>query len=314
MRHRRTRPGSRRVWVPILAAVAILSLISGVHPAYSWDSRTHMLIARLAVAALPPSPLAQAMAANEALLERDAVAPDFDLKRRYGHAEEIRHYIDLENFGPNPLDQLNPDLATMRQRYGDRTLERAGTLPWTIEITAGDVANAWRQGDCAKVIQMSGYLAHYVGDASQPLHSTKYYDGYPGDAGVHRRLESAADHEVPSLENEARPHVHISKIDSVWTVTIDEIRDANALIPEVLQSDRAVRAKSDHDWRAYDRDLMCREGTMIAGQVAAASSALASIWLYEWSQAGSPAACATTLSSNRLHNRNNSYLLAVSLR
>jgi hypothetical protein len=58
-----------------------------------------MLIARLAVAALPSSPLAQAMAANEALLERDAVAPDFDLKRRYGRAEEIRHYIDLETSG-----------------------------------------------------------------------------------------------------------------------------------------------------------------------------------------------------------------------
>jgi hypothetical protein len=85
--------------------------------------------------------------------------------------------------------------------------------------------------------------------------------------------------------------VRLVKIDSVWTTTIDEIRDANELIPVVIQSDRAVRASSGRDWQVYDHDLMSREGTMIAGQVAAASSVLSSIWLYEWSQAGHPAAC-----------------------
>jgi hypothetical protein len=287
----RTWPGSRRVRMRIFAVVAAVAFGFAARPAYSWDSRTHMLIAKLAVAALPSSPLAQTLAANEALLEHDAVAPDVELKRRYGHAEEIHHYIDLENFGPNPLAQLNPDFNQMRRRYGDRTLDRSGTLPWTIEATATGLQNAWRAGDCAKAIQLSGYLAHYVGDASQPLHSTRYYDGSPDDRGVHSRLESAVDHEVPWVEAQARPHVRLVKIDSVWTTTIDEIRDANELIPVVIQSDRAVRASSGRDWQVYDHDLMSREGTMIAGQVAAASSVLSSIWLYEWSQAGHPAAC-----------------------
>jgi Zinc dependent phospholipase C len=292
----RTWPGSRRVRMRISTVVAtvVLGFGCGARPAYSWDSRTHMLIARLAVAALPSSPLAQTLATNEALLEHDAVAPDVELKRRYGHAEEIHHYIDLENFGPNPLADLNPDFTLMRQRYGDRVLERSGTLPWTIEATSAGLQNAWRTGDCAKAIQLSGYLAHYVGDASQPLHSTRYYDGYPGDKGVHSRLESAVDHEVPWVDAHARPQVHVAKIDSVWTTTIDEIRNANALIPQVIQSDRAVRASAGREWQTYDRDLMTREGTMIAGQVAAASSALSSIWLYEWSQAGRPAACVNT--------------------
>lgn len=260
-------------------------------PAHAWDSRTHMLIARLAIGALSPSPLAQALTANQPLIERDAVAPDFELKRRYGHAEAIHHYIDLEDFGPNPFTELNPDLAIMQRRYGAQTLDRSGTLPWTIEGTAAGVQQAWRARDCSKMLELSGYLAHYVGDASQPLHSTRYYDGYPGDAGVHSRLESAVDHEVPEVAETARPQIHLTKIDSVWTTTIAEIKDANALIPQVIRSDRAVRAETGSDWKSYDNALMRREGTMIARQIAAASSVLASIWLYEWTQAGSPAAC-----------------------
>jgi hypothetical protein len=257
-----------------------------------------MLIARLAVGALPPSPLARIMTADEPLLEQDAVAPDFALKRLYGHAEEIRHYIDLEYFGPNPLAALDPDLATMRRRYGVRTLERSGTLPWTIESTASAVAAAWRAGDCAQMIRRSGYLAHYVGDASQPLHSTRYYDGYPGDAGVHHRFEGAVDHDVRKVERAARPQVRAAKIDSVWAAEIAEIAAANALVPEVIRSDRTARVEAAGDSRTYDRALMRSEGAMIAGQIAAASSALASIWLYEWTQAGSPAVC--TGGSSRL--------------
>jgi hypothetical protein len=36
---------------------------------------------------------------------------------------------------------------------------------------------------------------------------------------------------------------------------------------------------------------MAADSPMIARQVADAASVLASIWLYEWKQAGSPAAC-----------------------
>jgi len=256
-----------------------------------------MLIARLAVSALPPSPLTRTLTVNEPLLEHDAIAPDFELRRVYGHAEEIRHYIDLENFGPHPFTELNPDLSAMRRRWGDRKLDRAGTLPWTIAETAGALERTWRAGDCAQVVRQSGYLAHYVGDASQPLHSTRYYDGYAGDAGVHRRLEGAVDYSVREIGEAARPRVHATKIDSVWTTALTEIRDANALVPGVIRTDRAARAESPDDRQGYDRVLMRTDGPMLAGQIAAASSALASIWLYEWTQAGSPAICIGAYSS-----------------
>lgn len=275
------------VRLAILAAAMVLAAGS----AHAWDSRTHELIARLAVDALPPSPLRQLFEAKEPLIERDAIAPDLELRQRYGHAEEIRHYVNLEYFGSDPFAQLQPDFASMKARYGARLLDRTGTLPWTIEELADASGKAWRERDCAGAVQLSGYLAHYAGDASQPLHSTRYYDGYAGDAGVHRRFEAAVDHEVRAIAPLARKQVHVQAIDSVWSAAIGEIRDAHLLVSRVIMSDRALRAEAGGDRGVYDRLLMDRDGSMIVGQVAAASSVLGSIWLFEWKDAGSPARC-----------------------
>jgi hypothetical protein len=277
----------------MMAACGAVAIIQGAVPASAWDSRTHELIARLAVDALPASPLRMTLAAEENQLQQDAVAPDFELKRLNGHAEAIRHYIDLEDYGPDPFANLNPDIAVMRQRYGEATLERSGTLPWTIEQVASQIQQAWGQGDCHSAETLSGYLAHYIGDASQPLHSTRDYDGLPQDRGIHARLESAADASVNQLESLARPQVRLIPVTSVWEVSIAEIRRANALIPAITQADRAARAATPpDDYHAYDRALMAQEGPLLAAQIADASSVLASVWLYEWKAAGSPSACA----------------------
>ena len=99
----------------------------------------------------------------------------------------------------------------------NRTLERAGTLPWTIEGVSDQLESAWRRGDCDAVLRLSGYLAHYVGDASQPLHSTIHYDGYAGDRGIHARIELAVDHSLRELEPMAAREIHVEEINDVWT-------------------------------------------------------------------------------------------------
>lgn len=268
----------------------LLALPIGAH---AWDARTHRLIARLAVEALPASPLKRDFEGHEADLQEDAVAPDAVLRARYGKAEAIRHYIDLEYYGADPFAALKPDLATMELDYGAGTIEESGTLPWTIEEMAQGVQQAWRKGDCAQVILLSGYLAHYVGDATQPLHTTRYYDGYAQDRGMHARLEGAVDRSVGEVEQLARPQVHVIKIDSVWSAAISELRHSNPLVASTLDADRAARAETGTKvGDEFDRALMRREMPMAAQQVAEAASVLASIWIYEWNQAGSPTTCA----------------------
>jgi len=276
----------------ILALLFALVTISSA-PGWAWDARTHRLIARLAVDALPQNPLKRIFEMHDAELQEDAVAPDEILRPRYGRVEAIRHYIDLEYYGSNPIAQLKPDRAAMEREFGARTLEVSGTLPWTIDEMARQVEQAWSKGDCAQAIELSGYLAHYIGDASQPLHTTRYYDGFPQDRGMHARLEGAVDRSVNEVSELARPQVYLQKIDSVWSSTIVELDHSHALVGGTRDADRAARAatgaKRGDD---FDRALMQREMPMVAQQVAAAASTLAAVWLFEWNRAGNPSACA----------------------
>jgi hypothetical protein len=252
---------------------------------------THRAIARLAVAALPPSPLKSTLARNEGALEMHAVEPDTVLKKRYGKTEGRRHYLDVELFGDDPWTALNPNLKTMERRFGERTLDAAGTLPWTIESVSDQLQSAWRSSDCDAILRFSGYLAHYVGDASQPLHSTMNYDGEPADRGIHKRIEAAIDQSLSELEPIAAHKIHLEEINDVWAPAIAEIHDAHALIGELTRDDRGARDAAGADFREYKRALMREDAALFAHQIARAASVLASIWLYEWHRAESPAMC-----------------------
>jgi hypothetical protein len=286
-RSRRTN----RAGFALLAVFAILPAGS----AHAWDSATHRLITRLAVNALPPSQLRNAFEASSAALQEYSVEPDSVLKARYGKAEARRHYINIEyydRYSKDPFSFLDQNRQAMERRVGLRLMNRAGTLPWTIEELAGASAQAWRRGECAEMIRQSGYLAHYVGDASQPLHTTIRYDGYRRDRGIHARIESAVDRSVNAIGAEAAPQVRVVEISGVWTLEIGEMRQSYGLVQAAIDADRAARRTAGDRGVAYAHALIEQHGAMFATQIARGASALASIWLYEWKQAGSLDRCA----------------------
>jgi hypothetical protein len=285
------RARRRRFAIWVSRAALFAATLFAAAPALTWDQRTHRLITRLAVTALPPSPLTDFFSRNEARLEYFAVEPD----RIRGRTEKVRHYIDLELYGTDPISKLDPDEAAMERKWGALTLSESGSLPWTIKSRANELGEAWRRSDCAEVLRLSGYLAHYIGDASQPLHTTKYFEGYPwypGDRNLHERLERAADRDAVNLAELARPQVKLQPVTSVWEAEIGEIRDAHSLVKTVIYTDRAARASAPIHTSQFDAALLARERSLIASQVARAASVLGSVWLFEWEQAGRPAACA----------------------
>ena len=108
----------------------------------------------------------------------------------------------------------------MSARIGAATMLRSGTLPWTIVDFSDSFEQEWPRDDCAELLRLAGFLAHYVGDASQPLHTTRHYDGYEGDRGVHARIERAVDLDIRQVSRDAEPQIHLLKIDSVWAAAI----------------------------------------------------------------------------------------------
>ena len=273
-------------------AFAIVSLLL-LHPGATraWDNRTHREITELAIDRLPPSPLKDYFLANDERLRRLSVEPDSILKHRYGKAEQIRHYINIEYFGSDPFAAIVADRQAMERKFGASTMQHAGTLPWTIEEVADAMRQAWARGDCEQVLQQAGYLAHYVGDASQPLHSTILFDGYRRDRGMHARMELAVDDRIDEIGAAASRETKPLAIDSVWPPVIAQIREANSHVEELIQADRAARNGGSR--KDYDESFLGRDKALIVSEIASAASLLASIWLFEWQQSGTPAKCSS---------------------
>jgi hypothetical protein len=269
-------------------AVAIAALVPG--RALAWDSGTHRLITRVAVAALPKSAPRTFFEAKIDRLQQYSNDPDTKLRERYGVAETRHHYLDIEIYNSD-WSALMPDRAAMVRKYGYRTLDRSGTLPWTIEEIANASERDWARGDCEALLRESGYLSHYIGDASQPLHMTIHHDGFTSaDRGVHARFENAVDAESRSLTHPVERDVSLTPIDQVWEPVIAEMRESFGLVQTVIDADRYARSHSS-DPELYRKVLMKQQGGIIEHQLADAASVLAEVWLFEWRQAGSPKSC-----------------------
>ncbi len=255
------------------------------------------MIARIAVSALPSSPLRRTLSKNESMLQRAAVAPDTTLRQRYGKAEARRHFIDLEEYGSDPFAELSPNIHVMFAKYGRYRVDKAGTLPWSIAQEASRVGANWRSGACGELVLHSGYLAHYVGDASQPLHTTIHFDCDRTGRGCHARIESAVDHRTREIERSIASEIRPASISSVWSAAIAEIRRSHSLVSRLMSDDRTAR-RTAPGGPLYTSALFKADAPLFDAQLADAASTLASIWLFEWREAGSPDSCQEPLQVN----------------
>ena len=142
-----------------------------------------------------------------------------------GHASGPDHYLDLEDLTPygltpEKLPPLRYDFvagivkaraahpesfpAIDPARDSDHTRELSGFLPWAMTEyyqklqsgfstlaalekaggTPDEITNAE-----ASIVYVMGVMGHFVGDASQPLHTTKHFNGWVGDNPNHYTTE-----------------------------------------------------------------------------------------------------------------------------
>jgi hypothetical protein len=199
-----------------LAIALFLVAASGLR---AWDYEGHRIVNQLALATLPKDFPAfvhgLAQAERVAFLagepDRWRSVPDLPIK----HYNGIDHYCDMEYITDAGLDWATvPSLryefvvqfAAARKAHernflpidpaknSDHTREWPGFAPWAIveyygklraafsylkvfeELgTSDEIANAR-----ANVIYLMGLTGHYVGDCAQPLHTTKYHNGWVG--------------------------------------------------------------------------------------------------------------------------------------
>src|SRR5882672_2625576 len=204
----------------VLSALGIFIQFS-TQNLHAWDYEGHHTVNELALASLPSDfggfEMTPALKTRIAYLagepDRWRNVGDLPLK----HFNGPDHYLDLEDIAlcgltPETLPMMRydfvADIALARKAHpekfpaidptkdADHTRELDGFLPWAITEyyeklksdfttlktfkqyggTPEEIANA--QADC---IYVMGVMGHYVGDGSQPLHTTKHFNGWVGD-------------------------------------------------------------------------------------------------------------------------------------
>ena len=175
---------------------AALALTLQPVAAHAWGNEGHRLINRLAANALPadvPAFLTSETAANEI----EYLGPEPDRWRSKAEPELLaaqapEHFIDLEPADAlGPLPHLRLDFEAKVFAAGQRP-EKIGLQPWEATEVWERLKAAMREyralsashQDTKPVEQVilfyAGWLGHYVGDASQPLHTTIQYNGWVG--------------------------------------------------------------------------------------------------------------------------------------
>jgi hypothetical protein len=164
--------------------------------AHAWGNEGHRMINKLAASTLPadvPAFLRSEAAVNEI----EYLGPEPDRWRNHAEAELVaaqapEHFIDLEPadaLGPLPRNRL--DFEAKVFAAGQRP-EKIGLQPWQTNEVWERLKVALREyrnlqaakkdtrGVEAAALFYAGWLGHYVGDGSQPLHTTDKYNGWVG--------------------------------------------------------------------------------------------------------------------------------------
>ena len=195
------------------AAVAALAVLAAATGADAWGAAGHRMIGYLAVKALPADlpGFVRDAASDVGELARE---PDRTKGSGKLHDEmrEGNHFIDLDDNGMAGIGRGGPSIDALpatRQLYDDAlrangaTLTQAGWLPYSITETYADLQTdfalwriarvgerkaksrehrAWfardRKRREALILADMGDLAHFVGDGSQPLHTSIHYNGW----------------------------------------------------------------------------------------------------------------------------------------
>jgi hypothetical protein len=199
---------SYRLFLSALAAAGLVCLLAQPPAAHAWGNGGHRLVNKLAASSLPVD-VPAFLRSPEAIAEIEYLGPEPDRWRSPAEPELVaaqapEHFIDMEladALGPLPHRRL--DFEAKVFAAGQRP-EKIGLQPWETDEVWERLKAAmreYRRLTAAKpdantgakpaadpdiraveqvIIFYAGWLGHYVGDGSQPLHTTVQYNGWIG--------------------------------------------------------------------------------------------------------------------------------------
>ncbi len=218
----------------ISISVCLLSLVVLMS---SWGFLIHKTVQQLAIYELPKS-IRPFFYKNKDKLVYDALRPD--IRRNQDSTEATKHFIDLEMFGKNAVNEMPLDWESAIKKYTKDSLIKYGYVPYHVVYMKGKLTEAFRMQNKDSILFYASDLGHYISDANVPLHTTVNYDGQLTDQkGLHSLWESM----IPEIEianytlhskHEAKYLKHPDQ--SIW----EAVRVSAALVPEMLLQEKEV--------------------------------------------------------------------------
>ena len=247
------------------------------------------------------------------------------------HCSGPDHYLDLEDLKACDLTpatlpafryEFVMDIARARlahpERFpaidpaknSDHTRELSGFLPWAISEnfeklqsgfatlaalekcggTADEIANA-RQN----IIYVMGVMGHYVGDASQPLHTTMYHHGWTTNDNPNHFTTSFKFHawidgdffkkttpiDTAKMLPKVVPAQKLAAVtdpDGIFHTAVNFVVDNNRLVETLYQLDKDGKLSNQGNAGAEGR-------AFLEAQMLKSAELLGSIWLTAWATA-----------------------------
>lgn len=218
-------------------------------------------------------------------------------------ANAPEHFIELDKLAFLP--SLPPDryryiqmlferrallLAQRRFPEADALLpERVGFQPYVTAEIYGRLVLAWQQYHLAlssggsstaaqqAVLFYMGWLAHYVADGSQPLHTTQHFDGWTGTnprgyspgPGLHSKVEDGF-LQPSGLEETLRTRtVRPRLLEDPFSDYLSYLRASHAKVPQLYEIEKAG---------GFDGGGTSAGRQFISERLTAAAEMLASLW------------------------------------
>jgi|SRR4051812_12257068 len=285
--------------IPVFLCIACLSLFS------SWGTFGHEHINRAAVLALPDS-IRPFFFNHIDYITQESTVPDLRKYTVLDKAEAPRHYIDLEKFGA--IDSIPRNFAEASLKYKPEFLDEYGILPWYIQDMMDKLTKAFKGKRKAEILFLAADMAHYIGDAHMPLHTTINHDGQLTDQrGIHALWESKLPEMFgPNYDYHTTGAVYIKDVQkNTWDIVLHSFKLADT----VLLTERHLRKQVSKDKifkldekgnikkNKFNQNIFTDEYAeqfhealkgMVENQMRASIICASSYWYTAWVNAGKP--------------------------
>jgi hypothetical protein len=251
----------------------------------SWGYQGHYKISSKAAQSFTPE-MEQFMAWSVVLAEH---ASDADARKDIDPGEEVRHYIDIDNY-PGFLagGRIPQTYDSVVALYGEAFVIGQGVLPWATIRTYDSLVASFARFDWEKAVLFASDLGHYIADAHQPLHITRNYNGqYTNNYDIHSRYETVMINAFNSQID--YPGDGISLVGNVNDYIFSYIYSNYKYVDSIMLADTYAEALAgNHSSYTYKAALWEKTGNFTIGLFRNASRSLAELIYSAWVDAGKP--------------------------